>query len=164
MKRLRPSITLLILLIFTSAAWADFEQATQAYKMKDFKTALEEFRTLARAGDARSMFNLGNMYRRGEGIPVSMKDAARLYQAAAERGHSQAQNSLGIMYATGNGVKTNDLEAYAWFTVAALQGNKEAKENAEFAASLLSKRRLISGQLMARQYFESYVGSLTKNQ
>jgi hypothetical protein len=102
------------------------------------------------------------MHRKGEGTPVDMERAAQLYQAAAERGHALAQNALGIMYATGQGVKPNDIEAYAWFTVSALQGNLEAQKNAERARSLLSESRQASGQIMAREYFENYVGRQKK--
>jgi TPR repeat protein len=155
-------LALVIMCVFSTAVWADFEQATTVYKVGDFKTAFGEFSNLARIGDPRSMYNLGNMHRKGEGTPVDMERAVQLYQSAAERGHALAQNALGIMYATGQGVEPNDIEAYAWFTVSALQGNLEAQKNAERARSLLSESRQASGQIMAREYFENYVGRLKK--
>jgi hypothetical protein len=162
--RIRTSslLALLIMWVTSTVALADFEQASKVYKDGDLKAALSEFSNLARGGDPRSMYNLGNMHRKGEGTPVDMESAAQLYQAAAERGHALAQNALGIMYATGQGLEPNDIEAYAWFTVSALQGNLEAKENVERARGLLSESRQASGRILAQQYFEIYVGRLKK--
>lgn len=162
--RIRASslLALLIMWVASTVVWADFELATKVYKDGDFKAALSEFRNLAQGGDPRSMYNLGNMHRKGEGTPVDMESAAQLYQTAAERGHPLAQNALGIMFATGQGVEPDDIEAYAWFTVSALQGNLEAKKNIERARGSLSESRQASGEALARLYFESYMGRLKK--
>ncbi|WP_207063486.1 tetratricopeptide repeat protein [Motiliproteus sp. SC1-56] len=158
--RLFKALTFFTLLLSVVSARADFEQAVENYNAGDFSAAFSEFKKLSQDGDPRSIYNLANMYRKGEGVEADAEQAVRLYRAAAERGHALAQNALGVMYAMGKGVEPNDIEAYAWFTVSALQGNPEAKENADRARELLSNQRRASAELIARQYFENYVGRL----
>ncbi len=155
-------LSLLLSLLMSPSVWADYQQGRTAYEQGDYKAAHEAFAALAREGDARGYYRLGEIYRLGKGTEVDMEEAFRMYKAASVRGHSLAQNALGVLYATGSGTEPNDLEAFAWFTVAALQGNEEARKNAERASNMLSKARLASGQLMARQYFENYVGRLKR--
>jgi hypothetical protein len=155
-------ILVFMLCAFPSAVWADFALAAKAYAEGDFATALGEYKQLAQSGDAQAQFNLGNMYRKGEGAAANMGFAAGYYRQAAERGHAKAQNSLGVLYASGKGVEPNDIEAFAWFSVAANQGDPEARKNAQFARSLLSKSRIASGELLAGQYYNLYVAPLRR--
>lgn len=46
-----------------------FEDAVAAYERGDYAAAFAGFRSLADQGDAIAQFNLGLMYRKGEGVP-----------------------------------------------------------------------------------------------
>ncbi len=157
MSRSRLVYPFLLALAWQAPAWAGFEQAVAAYERGDFGAALAEFQALAGEGHVSAMFNLGNMYRKGEGVEPDAKLAADYYRGAAERGHAKAQNSLGVMYATGTGLQANDLEAFAWFTIAAMQGDAEAQKNAQRAESLLTPERLSIGRQIVSRYYQAYV-------
>ena len=81
-----------------------YEDATDAYMRGDYTTALRLMRPLAEQGDAAAQFDLGKMYRMGQGLPQDYAEAAKWYRKAAERGYAAAQCNLGLMYAKGEGV------------------------------------------------------------
>ena len=73
-------------------------QCSDAYENGNYTTALREWKTLAEQGSAPAQFNLGNMYRRGQGVPQDDETAVKWYRLAAEQGNPFGQNSLGQMY------------------------------------------------------------------
>ena len=77
----------------------------------------------AEQGDAEAQFNLGVMYRDGEGVPQDEAEAVRWFRLAAEQGLAVGQSNLGLMYATGRGVPQDEAEAVRWSRLAAEQGN-----------------------------------------
>ena len=60
------------------SASADFQKGVAAYKRGDYATALREWEPLAKQGNTDAMFNLGTMYRKGEGVPKNYKTAVQL--------------------------------------------------------------------------------------
>ena len=108
-------LSVLLSLGTISAAWsADLEKGLTAAKSGDYATALQEWTPLAKQGNASAQYNLGQMYRDGEGVPKNDKTAVKWYALAAEQGVADAQYSLGQMYANGDGVPENDTEAVKW--------------------------------------------------
>ena len=69
-----------------SAFAASFETGWAAYQRGDFASALDEWRRLAEAGDARAQFNLGVMYDDGRGVDQDSATAIRYWRRAAELG------------------------------------------------------------------------------
>ena len=125
MRNLTATICLTIAVLFGSpgVSWsADFQKGLTAVQSGDFATALQEFKPLAKQGDARAQYNLGLMYRKGQGVPQDDKAAVKWYRLAAEQGDASAQNTLGLMYAYGQGVPENAKTAMKWYTLAAKQG------------------------------------------
>jgi uncharacterized protein len=130
MKNLTRTIylTLVILLGSTGMSWGgDFDKGLAAAKSGDFATALQEWTPLAEQGDARAQYNLGVMYRDGEGVPQDYKTAMKWYSLAAEQGVANAQHNLGFMYYWGNGVPQDYKTAVKWYTLAAEQGDADAQ-------------------------------------
>ena len=70
----------------------------------DYATALQVLRPLAKQGDAPAQYNLGTMYRNGQGVPQDYTKAANWYRKAAEQGLSTAQKTLAVLYHNGQGV------------------------------------------------------------
>ena len=89
----------------------------------DYATALREWTPLAEQGNALAQFNLGEMYKYGQGVPQDAKTALKWFTLAAEQGYADAQNNLGFMYANGNGVPKDSKTAVKWFTLGAEQGH-----------------------------------------
>jgi TPR repeat protein len=80
-------------------------------------------------GDPDSQYNLGQMYRRGEGVPSDMDMARHWYEAAAEQGFDEAQFQLGTIWETGNGVAQDLAAARRWYGSAARAGHARARES-----------------------------------
>ena len=64
---------------------APSEDASAAYERGDYVMALRLFRTRAEQGDAAAQNNLGNMYRRGEGVAQDSVQAYMWFTLAATR-------------------------------------------------------------------------------
>jgi len=68
-----------LLLANGSIAYAqDFKKGSEAYKKKDFATALREWRPLAAQGDADAQYNLGLIYDTGQGVTQDFAEALKL--------------------------------------------------------------------------------------
>ena len=79
-------VLLLTLLLGTPAFSADFQKGVTAAQSGDYATALRELTPLAKQGDADAQYNLGLMYRNGQGVPQDYKTAVKWYRLAAEQG------------------------------------------------------------------------------
>ena len=60
-------------------------------------------RMRAEHGDAHAQFELGNMYRKGQGVPQNYAEAVSWFRKAANQSDADAQYSLGNMYRKGLG-------------------------------------------------------------
>ncbi len=67
----------------TAPAWAGMDEGVAAHKRGDYATALREFRPLAEQGVAEAQYNLGQMYRRGHGVPRDYAKAHLWFNLAA---------------------------------------------------------------------------------
>ncbi|KAG0270677.1 hypothetical protein DFQ27_000027 [Actinomortierella ambigua] len=83
----------------------------------------------AEGGDAGAQFNVGLMYKLGQGVKQSDVEAAKWYTKAANQGNQEAQNDLGRMYECGQGVEQSYVEAVKWYAMAASQEDPEAQYN-----------------------------------
>ncbi len=113
----------------TAPAWAGFDEGVAAYKRGDYATALREWLPLAEQGVAYAQFNLGVMYRNGQGVPQDDAETVKWYRKAAEQGVAGAQYNLGHMYDEGLGVRQDDARAVKWYRKAAEQGVAYAQFN-----------------------------------
>ena len=114
---------------FHSTAWADtlvqqFQQGFEATERGDYQTAFKLWLPLAEQGNASAQFNLGNMYRRGQGVKQDNFEAVKWYRKAAEQGNAKAQVLLGLAYLLGKGVQFNKSLAKEWFYKACDNGEK----------------------------------------
>ncbi len=71
---------------------------------------------------------LGTCRECGEGVPLSLEEAARWYRLSADQGLDRAQFKLGMFYENGWGVQKSISEAKMWYRKAADQGHEKAKE------------------------------------
>ncbi len=108
-------------------AHAGFDEGVSAANSGDFRKAFEEWLPLAEQGDANAQFNLGLMYKNGQGVPQDYKKAVVWFRQAAGQGNASAQFGLGTMYYIGQGVPQDYKEAVVWYRQAAEQGNAKAQ-------------------------------------
>src|SRR5262245_50861217 len=98
----------LLVLIFVAGAHAGFDEGEQAFKRRDFRTALSEFTPLADGGDARAQYYLGLMLVNGLATPRNEARAADYLARSAAQDNAQAQALLGAMYLQGRGVARDE--------------------------------------------------------
>ena len=96
----------------------------------DFRNAsFEETLPLAKSGSHIAQFNLGLMYKTGEGVYKNNQKAAKWFQRAADRGYDRAQYYLAKVYLIGSPTLQEDQHACRWLTRAAKQGERRAQAN-----------------------------------
>ena len=89
--------TALAALLTAGAAQADVKTGVDAWSRGDYAAAVHEWQGPAAVGDADAMFNLGQAYRLGRGVPQDSARAEELYARAAAKGHLQAADTYGLM-------------------------------------------------------------------
>lgn len=104
------------------ASAQDVKTGIAAWQKGDFEGAVAAWRPLAAKGDADAAFNLGQAYRLGKGVPISLGQAQQWYEIAARKGHLDAATSLGILLFQ-NG---NQVGAMRWLKQAADAGEPRA--------------------------------------
>jgi TPR repeat protein len=116
---------------FTNANTFTFEAAVcaNAAVEKQWAQAAPACTAAAQRGDAGAQFNLGQMYRNGQGVAQDYKEGVKWYRLAAAQGDAEAQLNLGGMYIDGWGVAKDDKEAVRWYRLAAAQGLALAQYN-----------------------------------
>ncbi|TWB34312.1 tetratricopeptide repeat protein [Nitrospirillum pindoramense] len=110
-------------------AWADTQHGVDAFKRKDYPTALADLTPAADKGDAEAQTYLGWMYEKGLGVPVDYTRARTWYAKAAGKGHAHALNNLGSLYYLGNGVSKDAPKGISLFRKAAKKGDAQAQMN-----------------------------------
>lgn len=96
---------------------------------KPLQLRLELVHLFALLGNARARYELGDAFRRAEGVHEDIAAAAHWIRAAAEQGEADAQNDLGCMFLRGLGVEEDHAQAFRWFARAAQAGGADALYN-----------------------------------
>ena len=97
---------------------------------KDFACARAYLAQSASQGRSRAQTLLAYLLMNGQGGPVDVSRATRLYKLAAEQGDVDAQNNLGEIHEMGRGTTVNLDEALIWYERAAERGLGSAQFNA----------------------------------
>jgi cell division protein FtsN len=113
---------LLLGLMAASPAQADVKEGVDAWSRGDYDTAVQQWQIPANKGDPDAMFNMGQAYKLGRGVPRDMGKAEDYYRRAAQKGHVRAADNYGILlFQTGR-----QAEALPWLTAAADRGEPRA--------------------------------------
>lgn len=120
-------LALVSLCLLTAGAAAGIREGADAYGRGDYATALKEWLPAAEQGDANALFNLGQLYRLGQGVPKDVQKAEDYYRRSAEKGHIGAQGNLGTLYyfAVPNAPRVDD--ALKWWQRAAAKGDARSQ-------------------------------------
>ena len=76
---------------------AFLKMGTIRYDEGDCNRAIEYFRKAAKLGDADAHYNLGLMYRRGEGVEEDLEKGIQHWEKAAIGGHPYSRHNLAII-------------------------------------------------------------------
>ncbi|WP_120076940.1 SPOR domain-containing protein [Aurantiacibacter odishensis] len=102
---------------------ATVRDGVDAWSRGDYAGAIAEWQGPAEAGDPDAMFNMGQAYRLGRGVPTDLARAEELYRDAARAGHVQAADTYGLMLFQ-DGRRE---EALPYVQAAALRGDPRAQ-------------------------------------
>lgn len=102
------------------------EECRLNYEQYRFEQALAACEPLAKSGNATGQNYLGMMYSRGQGVPMSYKEATKWYQLSAQQGNADAAYNLGEIMSTFQIGPRNFKEAAKWYRQAADHGNVDA--------------------------------------
>lgn len=123
----RAAIAVVLAAAFAISARADYESAVDAYERGDYKSAVQQLKPLADAGDPKAQVRLGLMYREGCGVARDATAAFAWLLRAARSGRADAQFLVGTMYLRGEGTMRDGSAARAWLEKSARQGNRKAQ-------------------------------------
>ncbi len=109
-----------------SAASAPFalqvKAGVDAWTSGDYATAVKAWQSPAAKGDADALFNMGQAYKLGRGVPKDLVKAEEFYSKAARLGHVRAADNYGILlFQTGR-----QKEALPWLETSADRGEPRA--------------------------------------
>lgn len=126
------------LLLTAPAGAQSVKSGIEAWRRSDYAAALAAWQPLAAKGNPDAMFNLGQAYRLGRGVPTDVTRAQNWYHRAARAGHVEAQAQLGMsLFQLGN-------------QAAGLRWLKTAADKGEPRAQLLYGTALFNGDGVAR--------------
>ncbi len=158
MRRILAGVVLSLMLTGGAAA-GPYEDGLAAAKRGDYATALRLWRPLAEQGYANAQFNLGFMFRNGQGVPQDYAEAVKWYRLAAEQGYANAQFNLGLMYADGQGVPQDYVQAHMRLNLAASQFSApgaghldRAVRDRDVVASRMTPAQIAEAQRLAREW------------
>lgn len=103
------------------------EDAMTSFQEGDFKEAEGDWQTLAAEDNLDALFNLGQMYRLGQGAAFDDTRAAEYYLSAALLGHTAAQRELANLYFFAPGTTELKAAAIDWWLQAAEAGDGRAQ-------------------------------------
>ena len=117
---------------------------------------LDSERKAAEQGDASAQYNLGVMYRDGNGVPKDLAKAVEWFRKAAEQGYPNAQYNLGVMYQDGDGVPRDLVQAHKWFSLAAASGSEGAPDARPELESVMTKEQIAEAEKLASEWREAH--------
>lgn len=99
------------------------KQGVELWRAGDYPGAVAMWQPFANAGDPDAMFNIGQAYKLGRGVPMDAAVARDWYRKAAVKGHLPAQANLGIaLFQSGE-----KPESIKWLRTAADRGEARAQ-------------------------------------
>lgn len=119
------------------------KEALNAYKNRDYKTALSIWQEEAKIKNDRAMANLGIMYLKGEGIEKDYAKAKEWFDEASKYDNDSANFNLALMYQTKIGVEEDIPKAIDYFRRAVAKDHTQAAFR--LALILLQDRQNLDG-------------------
>ena len=108
----------------------DFRRASVLMDLKMTGAAIPYAKRAAEAGSGNAQVLLGWMNHFGQGTPVNLAEAVRLYGQSAGNGHPEGNRAMAYMYEFGLGVTANRTTALRYYDRAAAGGSALARRAA----------------------------------
>lgn len=136
----------------SSQTWgADLAKGLAAAQRGDFTTALKEWTPLAEQGNIIAQYNLGSMYKKGDGVPQNDKAAVKWFTLSAEQGDAEAQTNLSVMFGLGDGVIQDFVISHMWANIGRANGDKNSDKAIELLILQMTPSQIEKAQDLARE-------------
>ncbi len=106
----------------------------------------------ANQGHADASYNLGVLYRAGQGVLQNFETAFQWFELAAKQNHAEAQYSIGLMYQKGQSVQVDLVKSYVWLNLAAAQGHAGATGARNGVLQVMTAQQVADGQRGSRDW------------
>ena len=113
---------------------------------------LSEIEHARRAAARDALYERGNAYLDGQGLPMDSAHAVRFFRMAANEGLEAAQLELGIAYRDGRGARQDAVRAHMWFNIAASAGSAQARQELVALGRTLSSEEIARAEFMAAEW------------
>ncbi|OYW16370.1 MAG: hypothetical protein B7Z39_01270 [Novosphingobium sp. 12-64-8] len=114
--------TLVVASVCASTASAGVKEGVDQWSRGDYAAAVRQWQGPAAKGDADALFNMGQAFKLGRGVPKDLTKAEEMYRKAAKLGHARAIDNYGVLlFQTGR-----QAEAMPWLTASADRGEPRA--------------------------------------
>ena len=110
MRKAQFGVLLILILSCQICLSATVEDGYDAFERGDVDAGITIWRELAKQGNAATQLNMGQLYRLGNGVEASDREAVRWYTQAALQGSSIAKYNLAMMHEDGR-ASDADLDA-----------------------------------------------------
>lgn len=127
-----------------------YNLGVDAYRIKDYHHAREQWSKAATEGETSALNNLGYLMYYGLGGLEDRAGALALWRKAAVLGHSEAQWHLGHSFEDGTGVEKSYIEAYAWYRCAIASTEAAAEHDRTTEAEIAKDARTSLTRLLER--------------
>ena len=102
--------------------------AWDAYKIGDYKTAFDLWYPLAEKGNPSAQMYIGLMYSQGHSVDQDDAAAANWYTLASDQGYAPAEWRLAVLYHHGSGLAQNHQKSAELYNSAARKGDLYAQK------------------------------------
>lgn len=96
---------------------------------QNFENGLKYLKRAAYAGQANALYQLGEFYEKGQGVPQDYKNAFGFYLMGALKGDMKSQYRVSRLYLAGRGVPQDFENGLKWLSRAARQGYVVAQKD-----------------------------------
>jgi len=125
MQHAHRLLALILALVLSPVAAADYAQGLVAFERGDIATAYREFSALARQGDRAAQYSLAMLHLKS--APPDYTRARPWLEQSARQGQAEAQYMLGLLSVYGVGGVKDRKQGLDWLQRASGQGNEDAQ-------------------------------------
>jgi TPR repeat protein len=127
-RKLKQSLNMSKYLLNSHKTIKTIKNVIKKNNLKSFKK-LKDYKLSSNKGNSDALFNIGLIYKKGQGVKQNFLFAIKYFLLAAEKGHSDAENNIGMCYYYGQGVNQDYTMAVKYYQLSADKDNKEAQYN-----------------------------------
>ncbi len=117
-----------LLFVTTLHAANNYNKGVDAYKARDYKTAVKLWEPYAKDGNVDAQYSIATIFYEGKGVKKNYLKALYWYKRAAEQEHAKANAQIGLMYCKGEGVLISFKKAVPYIQMAFDNGCKYAPD------------------------------------